>query len=83
MNSILERLKNFPKAAPYIVLTESAERFSFYGMKAILSTFLISQFFQPYEQPRTSSRSRSTLQRSNPPIRGSGLPFFDCGRFAG
>jgi len=51
MNAILARLKNFPKAAPYIVATESAERFSFYGMKAILATFLISQFFNPTNNP--------------------------------
>lgn len=51
MSSILARFKSFPKAAPYIVVTESAERFSFYGMKAILSTFLISQFFNPTHNP--------------------------------
>jgi len=37
----------FPKAAPYIVGTELAERFSYYGMKAILATFLVSNFFNP------------------------------------
>lgn len=37
----------FPKAAPYIIGTEFAERFSFYGMKAILATFLVSNFFNP------------------------------------
>jgi POT family proton-dependent oligopeptide transporter len=47
MAGLLDRFKSFPKAAPYIVVTESAERFSFYGMKAILSTFLIAQFFNP------------------------------------
>jgi POT family proton-dependent oligopeptide transporter len=41
----------FPKAAPYIVITELAERFSFYGMKAILATFLVSQFFNPDNNP--------------------------------
>jgi len=51
MAGILDRFKSFPKAAPYIVLTETAERFSFYGMKAILSTFLISQFFNPHADP--------------------------------
>ena len=51
MSSILDRFKSFPKAAPYIVVTETAERFSFYGMKAILSTFLISQFFNPTNNP--------------------------------
>lgn len=51
MASFLDRFKSFPKAAPYIVVTETAERFSFYGMKAILSTFLISQFFNPTHNP--------------------------------
>ncbi len=51
MSAIFDRFKSFPKAAPYIVVTESAERFSFYGMKAILSTFLISQFFNPTHNP--------------------------------
>jgi len=51
MAGIFERFKQFPKAAPYIVVTEAAERFSFYGMKAILSTFLISQFFNPTNNP--------------------------------
>lgn len=49
--SFTDKIKSFPKAAPYIVLTETAERFSFYGMKAILSTFLISQFFNPLNDP--------------------------------
>jgi POT family proton-dependent oligopeptide transporter len=47
MAGIFERFKNFPKAAPYIIVTETAERFSFYGMKAILTTFLITQFYTP------------------------------------
>ncbi|HET8573843.1 MAG TPA: POT family MFS transporter [Edaphocola sp.] len=34
----------FPKSIPYIVGNEAAERFSFYGMKAILAIFLVSQF---------------------------------------
>jgi POT family proton-dependent oligopeptide transporter len=51
MAGIIERFKSFPKAAPYIIGTETAERFSFYGMKAILSTFLISQFFNPAHNP--------------------------------
>ncbi len=51
MAGIFERFKHFPKAAPYIVATETAERFSFYGMKAILSTFLITQFFNPTNNP--------------------------------
>jgi POT family proton-dependent oligopeptide transporter len=57
--SIIERFKQFPKAAPYIVVTESAERFSFYGMKAILSTFLISQFFNPTNNPALTATAEA------------------------
>ncbi|HWB62717.1 MAG TPA: MFS transporter [Chitinophagales bacterium] len=51
MAGIFDRFKHFPKAAPYIVVTETAERFSYYGMKTILTTFLISQFFNPTRNP--------------------------------
>ncbi|MBL0310358.1 MAG: POT family MFS transporter [Bacteroidetes bacterium] len=41
-------LKRFPKATPYILGNEAAERFSFYGMKAILTTFLATTFYVHY-----------------------------------
>lgn len=41
----------FPKGIPYIIGNEAAERFSFYGMKTILTTFLVSQFFNPLNNP--------------------------------
>lgn len=47
MSNISSKWSAFPKAAPYIVGTELAERFSYYGMKAILATFLVSNFFNP------------------------------------
>ena len=37
----------FPKAVPFIIGNEVAERFSYYGMRAILPTFLVAQFFNP------------------------------------
>lgn len=37
----------FPKSIPYIIGNEAAERFNFYGMTAILTTFLIAQFYNP------------------------------------
>ena len=40
----VKELRNFPRAAPYIIGNEFAERFSFYGMKALLATFLMQQF---------------------------------------
>ncbi|MDT3402375.1 POT-type proton-dependent oligopeptide transporter [Mucilaginibacter terrae] len=37
----------YPKGIPYIIGNEAAERFSFYGMRSILVTFLVAQFFIP------------------------------------
>ena len=37
----------YPKSLPYIITNEAAERFSFYGMRSILTTFLVIQFFNP------------------------------------
>jgi POT family proton-dependent oligopeptide transporter len=37
----------YPSSLLYIVSNEFAERFSFYGMRSILVTFLIAQFFNP------------------------------------
>jgi len=50
---------NFPKAAPYIVGTELAERFSYYGMKAILATFLVSNFFNPTGDPALQNEAEA------------------------
>ncbi len=38
---------SYPKSIPYIIGNEAAERFSFYGMRSILATFLVAQFFNP------------------------------------
>ena len=43
-----ELLKNgMPKVVPYIIGNEAAERFSFYGIRSVMSTFLVAQFFNP------------------------------------
>ena len=41
----------FPSGIPYIIGNEAAERFSFYGMKAILTIFLVTQFYNPTNDP--------------------------------
>lgn len=41
----------YPKSLPYIITNEIAERFSFYGMRSILTTFLVAQFFNPTLNP--------------------------------
>ena len=40
-----------PRAIPYIIGNEAAERFSFYGIRSIMSTFLVAQFFNPLNNP--------------------------------
>lgn len=37
----------FPSSIPYIIGNEAAERFNYYGLRAILTTFLIAQFYNP------------------------------------
>lgn len=59
MAGIFERFKHFPKAAPFIVVTETAERFSYYGMRAILPTFLVIQFFNPTKDPALENAAQA------------------------
>ena len=40
-----------PGAVPYIIGNEAAERFSFYGIRSVMSTFLVAQFFNPTMNP--------------------------------
>lgn len=44
---------HFPKGMFYLFGNEAAERFSFYGMKAILAIFLVSQF--NYSDPKSDA----------------------------
>ncbi|MET3980521.1 POT family proton-dependent oligopeptide transporter [Mucilaginibacter sp. UYP25] len=37
----------FPRSVPFIIGNEAAERFSFYGMRSVLTLFLVKQFFNP------------------------------------
>ena len=36
-----------PSAIPYIIGNEAAERFNYYGLRAILVTFMVAQFYNP------------------------------------
>jgi POT family proton-dependent oligopeptide transporter len=44
---VQKKKSRYPKAVPYIIGNEAAERFSFYGMRSILVIFLVAQFFNP------------------------------------
>ena len=37
----------YPKSVPFIIGNEAAERFSYYGLRSILVTFLVAQFYNP------------------------------------
>ncbi len=56
-----QKTGKFPPGIPYIMSNEIAERFSFYGMTAILTTFLVRQFFNPTADPalNTVANARS------------------------
>jgi len=46
----------FPKAVPFIIGNEAAERFSYYGLRSILTLFLVAQFYNP-----TSDAAKTTV----------------------
>lgn len=54
----------FPKSVPYIIGNEAAERFSFYGMRSILATFLVAQFFNPTLNPALQNVAEAKANES-------------------
>jgi proton-dependent oligopeptide transporter, POT family len=42
-----KKSNKMPAAIPYIVGNEAAERFNYYGLRAILTTFMVAQFYNP------------------------------------
>jgi POT family proton-dependent oligopeptide transporter len=55
----------FPKAVPYIIGNEAAERFSFYGMRSILTLFLVKQFFNPTGNTALSQQADAHANKLN------------------
>jgi len=45
------RKSRFPRAVPYIIGNEAAERFSYYGLRSIMAIFLAAQFYNPTGNP--------------------------------
>ena len=41
----IQKSNKMPSAIPFIVGNEAAERFNYYGLRAILTTFMVGQFF--------------------------------------
>ena len=54
----------YPKSIPYIIGNEAAERFSFYGMRSILTTFLVAQFFNPTLNPALDTFANAKANES-------------------
>ncbi|WP_158824702.1 POT family MFS transporter [Mucilaginibacter lacusdianchii] len=54
----------YPKSIPYIIGNEAAERFSFYGMRSILATFLVAQFFNPTLNPALQTVAEAKANES-------------------
>lgn len=54
----------YPKSVPYIIGNEAAERFSFYGMRSILVTFLVAQFYNPTLNPALTTTAEAHANAS-------------------
>ncbi len=52
--------RGMPTGIPYIIGNEAAERFSFYGMKAVLVTFMVHHLLGPDGELATMSESRAS-----------------------
>jgi len=49
----------FPKSVPYIIGNEAAERFSYYGLRSILVTFLVAQFYNASHNPALTTTAEA------------------------
>lgn len=57
-DSALPASNRLPPQVPFIIGNEAAERFSFYGMRAILTTFLASAFFSQLAADDATSEAK-------------------------
>jgi POT family proton-dependent oligopeptide transporter len=61
---VTETNPKYPKSIFYIIGNEAAERFSFYGMRSILATFLVAQFFNPANNPALQTIAEAKANES-------------------
>ncbi|TAH01709.1 MAG: MFS transporter [Sphingobacteriales bacterium] len=59
-----ENKSKFPISIAYIIGNEAAERFSYYGMRSILPTFLVAQFFNPTLNPALQTVAEAQANES-------------------
>src|ERR1700709_2466198 len=55
----------YPRSVPFIIGNEAAERFSFYGMRSILTLFLVKQFFNPTGNAALSQQADAHANKLN------------------
>jgi POT family proton-dependent oligopeptide transporter len=56
-----QETKKWPPGIPFIVGNEACERFSYYGMRAILFVHLVALYSVSYAEERANELSRSTM----------------------
>jgi POT family proton-dependent oligopeptide transporter len=49
----------YPRSVPFIIGNEAAERFSYYGLRSILVTFLVAQFYNPSHLASLTTQSEA------------------------
>ncbi len=60
----LETKPQYPKSVPFIIGNEAAERFSYYGLRSILVTFLVVQFYNPTLNPALTAVAEAKANES-------------------
>jgi len=65
VSGVVPKKSRFPKSVPYIIGNEAAERFSFYGMRSILTLFLVKQFFNPTGNAALSQQADAHANKLN------------------
>lgn len=62
--TLVEKEPKYPRSIPYIIGNEAAERFSFYGMRSILVTFLVAAFYNPLNNPALKATAEAHANAS-------------------
>ena len=69
----------YPKSVPFIIGNEAAERFSYYGLRSILVTFLVAQFYNPTLNPALTTVAEAKANESPPYTGALGSWVYDRG----
>jgi len=64
VSEVVPKKSKYPRSIPFIIGNEAAERFSFYGMRSILVTFLVAQFYNPTHNPALTTVAEARANES-------------------